>query len=202
MENTITTNDIMAQLEATAKAKKVERQVAVLKTQTGANRYLNKKDNKILSAIIQKITTVTEKQVFTGFTYSKNVEAIIAVANALQYMKGDHREQIPETIWEIFDADTRSDILEAYGRLPYLAEDLTIDIDGKQVSIDPDAKERSRAGIKPNVSQLEELVNTVALDLDLLGEYTCSQGRADKAWADSLRRVAKAELLDSYKESL
>lgn len=192
----------MAEIVENAMAKKVERQVAILSTDTGRNRVLNKKDNATLEAIIMKIQNATEKQVFTGYTYTKNVEAIIAIANALQYMKAEFREQIPETVWEIFDADTRSEILDAYGRLPYLADELTIEVDGADVVVDPQAKERARTGIKPNVAKLEELVNTVAIDLDLYGEYTCTQQRADKAWADSLRRVAKAEILDSYKESL
>ena len=185
-----------------ALAKATERRIALLDTESGANKMLRKEDGKVLHAITAKIADITEKPVFTGFMFNSNIETIVAIAQSLQFMKGNLRDQIPETIWEIFDADTRSEILNAYGRLPYLAEDLTIEINGSHVQVDPTAKERAKAGIKPNVEELNVLINTVAMNLDLLGEYTCTQREADTAWTGAIARVAKAEILDSYKDSL
>ena len=185
-----------------AEAKAIERRIALLETESGANKMLRKEDGKTLSAIVTKIAPVTDKPVFTGFMFNSNVETIVAIAQSLQFMKGNLRDQIPETIWEIFDADTRSEILSAYGRLPYLAEELTIEINGSHVQVDPTAKERAKAGIKPNVDELNILINTVAMNLNLLGEYTCTQREADTAWTGAVARVAKAEILDSYKDSL
>jgi len=192
----------LTSIKERAEAKALERRIALLDTESGANKMLRKEDGKILSAICTKISNITDKPIFTGFMFNSNVETIVAIAQALQFMKGNLRDQIPETIWEIFDADTRSEILTAYGRLPYLAEALTIEINGSNVVVDPTAVERARAGIKPNVEELNVLVNTVAMNLDLLGEYNCTQNEANTAWASAVARVAKAEILDSYKDSL
>lgn len=192
----------LTMIKERAVAKSIDRRIAVLDTESGANTMLRKEDGKVLSAITNKISDVTDKPIFTGFMFNSNIETIVAIAQSLQFMKGNLRDQIDETIWEIFDTDTRSEILNAYGRLPYLAEDLTIEINGTHVHVDPTAKDRARAGMKTNVDELTILVNTVAMNLDLLGEYTCTQREADTGWTQALTRIAKAEVLDSYKDSL
>lgn len=191
-----------AEIEAKASANLVARRIALLSTESGANQMLRKQDGAKLDALKTQISNITEKPVFTGFTYNTNVETIVAIAQSLQFMKGDLRDQIPEAVWSVFDADTRTELLNAYGRMPYLAEELAIEIDGKNVVVDPTAKTRAKAGIKPNIPNLVTLVNTVAMDLGLLAEYNCTQQEADTEWANALNRVHKAELLDTYKDTL
>jgi len=202
LNNTQTLDQLVADIEAKAQAQAQERQMKLLSTITGANRMLRKKDGIKLGSIVTKLADVTEKPVFTGFTFNSNVETIVAIANTLQYMKGDLREQVPETIWSIFDTDTRTELLEAYGRLPYLADELAIEVNGESVVIDPEARTRAKEGVKPNVDKLNILVNDVALNMGLLGEYECTEAEANTAWSNAVRKVHKAEVLDRYKDSL
>jgi len=197
-----TLDQLVADIEAKAKAKAEARQMKLLSTDTGANRMLRKKDGIKLGSIVTKLSDITEKPVFTGYTYNSNVETIVAIASTLQYMKGDLREQVPETIWSIFDADTRTEILDAYGRLPYLADELAIEVNGESIVIDPEARTRAKAGVKPRVDALDTLVNTVAINMGLLGEYTCTDTEANNAWSQAIHKVRKAEVLDRYKDSL
>jgi len=197
-----TLDQLVADIEAKAQAKATARQMKLLSTDTGANRMLRKKDGVKLGSIVTKLADITEKPVFTGFTFNSNVETIVAIANTLQYMKGDLREQVPETIWAIFDTDTRTEILEAYGRLPYLADELAIEVNGESIVIDPEARTRAKAGIQPNVDKLNVLVNDVAINMGLLGEYECTEAESTTAWANATRKVRKAEVLDKYKDSL
>jgi len=199
---TTTLEALVAGIEAKASAKALDRRIAILSTESGANKLMRQKDGRTLGAITTRIADITEKPVFSGFTYNGNVETIVAIASALQYMKGDLRESISETIWATFDGDTRTDIINAYGRLPYLADELAIEINGVDVIVDPNARPLAKAGIQPNVAELEMLVNTIAMNLNLLGEYNCTQREADKSWADANRKINKAEILDSYKASL
>jgi len=198
----MTVEQIMAEIEAKAEAKKVERQIAMLQTPKGAVKHLRAKDAKKLKAIANSLSEITEKPVFTGFTYNSNVELIVAIAQTLQYMKGTQREQVSETLWDVFDTDTRTEIISAYGRMPYVADPLMIEIDGKAIEVDPEAKVRAKKGIKPNVDDLNVLVNTVALKLGLLAEYKCTSTEANMAWDNAVVKARKAELLDSYKDSL
>ena len=198
-------NELMASIKERAVSRREERQVAILSTDTGANRMLRQEDSKTLDKITEAISNITDKPVFKGYTFNSNVETLIGIASALQYMKRDDREELMDSypeLYEVFDDDTRSEIIDAYGRLPYLAEEVCIEVNGESICVDPDARTRGKTGIKPRVAELETLVNTVAIQLGLLGEYTCTQAEADKAWIGAERKVAKAEILEAYKDSL
>lgn len=201
-KTTKTLEEITAEIEAQAEANKNERAIKALGTDNGRARYLNKKDAVTLSTITKGIEDITGKPMFTGFTFSSNVETIIAIASALQFMKKDQREQVPSALYTVFSSDIRDEILDSAGRLPYLAEDATIEIHGELIPIDPEAKERASQGIKCDVEALESVVNEVALSLGLLAEYSLTQKQADDAWNQAVARLSKNQLLESYKESL
>lgn len=194
--------DITAEIEAQAEANKETRAIKSLSSVSGKNRYLHRKDAETLSQITTAIEDVTGKPVRTGFTYSSNVETIVAIASSLQYMKSDLREQIPSALYDAIDGDTRTELLHAYGRLPYLAEEAVIEVNGETVFIDPEAKQRAKAGIQPDVEMLEALINEIAINLNLLAEYTITQEQADLAWSQAVNRLTKAEKLEEYKDSL
>lgn len=199
---TQTVEEVIAQIEASAVVDSVNRKIVALTTATGANRHLRMKDSIKLTAITTTLSKITDKPVYSGFTYNTNVETIVAIANTLQFMKGDLRDQVPNSLWEIFDGDTRSEIIEAYGRLPYLADETFIEVQGELVNVDPEARTRAKAGIKPNVEVLEALVTSVAVDLHLLGKYECKQSQVDSAWISATNKMHKAEVLDSYKDEI
>jgi len=193
---------LMADIEAKAQANKEARQIKVLQTDKGTSRHLRKLDTDKLNNIVTTLSGITDRPIFTGYTFAKNVETLVAIASTLQYMKGDLREEVPSVLWTIFDGDTRTELLTAYGRLPYLADDVTIEINGETVTVDPEAKERAEKGEPANVEDLESIVNDLALQLNLLGEYKCTQQEADKAWAIAKNKMRKDSTLADYKESL
>ena len=192
----------MKKIKKEAKARKEEKTIKVLSTKVGQERYLQKEDTKTLEAIMKLIESVTEKPVFRGFAFNANVERIVGICNALQYMKGNLRENIEDTLWNVFTDDLRDQVLEAYGRLPYLAEPTLIEVNGQMIDVDPEAVERAKAGVQADVASLETLVNIIALDLGLDGEYTVTQAQADKAWNIAVNKLKKNEILQTYKESL
>lgn len=197
-----TTNQVIAELEKQAKAKIEARKLKSLSTDKGMNRHFRKKDNALLNSITTEIESIINKPVYSGFIYSTNVELIVAISNALQFMKGDLRDQIGDGVWSIFDKDMRTDILNAYGRLPYLAEDVTVEVDGQTINVDPEAKARALEGIVGEPAELEALVNELGIDLGLMAEMTVTQTELDKAWKSALSKIKKEEIMSSYKDSL
>ena len=195
-------NQLIADIEAKAQAKREERLMKILSTSSGEAHYLYGVDTAKLQLIVDTIEDVTGKPLFSGYTYSTNVETIVAIASALQYMKGPLRDSVPEGIWKVFNGNTRDAIIKAYGSLPYLAQEVLIEVNGEMINVDPEAPVRARAGVKPNVQALDPLVNSVAMDLGLLAEYNCTQGQADMAWKLAVNKLNKQEVLDSYKDSL
>ena len=189
-------------LEARASKKAEERLLKSLNTTKGSNRFLKKKDSKILSNIITTLEDVTGKPMFHGYIFSTNVELVVAIASTLQFMKGDLRELVPVSLYQIFDGDTRDEILASYGRLPYLVEDTVISVEEQLIVVDPEAKQRALNGIPANISDLEDMVSAVALDLGLLGEYNCTQSEIDSAWVQALSKITKQEKMNEYKDSL
>jgi len=202
MAKKLTTKQVIANIEKQAQARAEERQLNALTTVSGANRMLRKKDTRVLERVVDSIVDIQEKPVFNGFTYSRNVELVVGIASALQYMKGDLRDMVPSAIATVFDADTRTEVLDAYGRLPYLAEDVLIEVNGELVNLDPEAKERASTGIPSDPVELEAIVNDIAIDLGLLAEYACTPREADTAWSSAKAKLAKAEKMESYKDSL
>jgi len=196
------TETLMEQIKKEAREAREAKQLKALGTIIGRSRVLTKDDATVLKGIVDSLVAITDKPVYQGFTYSTNVETIVAVASTLQYMKGDLREQVNEALWIVFDPDTRTAILDAYGRTPYYQEPVMIELNGSMVEIDPEAPARAKKGIKANVEDLEALVNSVALDLDLLGDYECKQSQADSAWASALSKVAKDEAMNAYKDEV
>jgi hypothetical protein len=195
-------NQAMEQLVAKAKENKVNRQLKVLSTEVGQQRALAKQDRELLTEMKLQLEEITGKPVFKGFTIDSNIELIVAIAGAIQYMKGELRELIPAGFTEAFDEESRTKILEAYGRLPYLAEPTIVEIDGEMVNIDPEAEQRAKAGIKTDIEALNANVNLVAIELGLLCEYEATQHQADRAWDRAVSKIVKDETMLRYSESL
>ena len=189
-------------IETKARLKAEQRLIDSLGTEKGSNRFLKNKDGKILEDIVTSIEDVTGKPMFHGFTFSSNVELIVAIASALQFMKGNLRELVSESLYKIFDGDTRDEILIAYGRLPYAMEDTIVNVDGEEIIIDPLAKQRARDGIKAEVADLASVVSSVALELGLLGEYSCTQAEANSAWFQAMSKIDRQDKMEEYKASL
>jgi len=196
------TSALIKELEAKAKQKAENRKLKTLSTEKGINRHFRKQDTKVLANIIAEIEDITNKPVFGGFIYSTNVETIVSICSALQYMKGELRDQISDGIWAVFDKDIRTDVLDAYGRLPYLADPVLVEIDGEIINIDPEAADRAETGIVGDPAELEALVNEIGLDLGLMSEMSCSQKELDKAWVQATSKIKKSKLMEQYKDSL
>lgn len=180
----------------------IEKKIASLDTNRGAQRALAREDAKILEEMKHTIEEVQNKPVFTGFAFSKIVEDIVAIASALQYMKGDLRDQIPTGYYEVFDDEIRTNILEAYGRLPYLAEPTLIEVNGELVNLDPEASNRAETGIRPSADSLEEYTSMVAIDLGLLSTINVTKAQVDKAWEQAVSKLNKQKVLAEYAEQL
>lgn len=180
----------------------LERQIDLLDTQVGVNEELNKYDTKVLEVIVKELSSIQDdKPVFNGYTYAHNVELIVAIASNLQYMKGTLRDEVPSEYYAIFNDDIRTELLGAYGQLPYVSKPLIVEIDGEEVTIERNTD--STEGVKSNVEVLTPLVNSIALKLGLLREYKCTQRQADLAWKRAVRKVEhEKELNTRYKGAI
>ena len=194
--------EAMDALVAKAEDNKLERQITVLSTEVGQARALAKQDKELLVEMVLKIEAVTNKPVFTGFTFDSNVELIVALAGTLQYMKGELRDLIPAEYYVVFNDESRTAILDNYGRLPYLAEPTLIEVDGELIDIDPEAGIRAETGMRTDVKALEAHINILAIDLGLLSEYKVQQTQADTAWERAVSKVTKSKTLAQYSDSL
>lgn len=192
----------MQQTIRAAREASVERQIDLLDTQVGINEQLNKHDTRILEVIVKELSAIQDdKPVFHGYTYAHNVELIVAIASNLQYMKGTLRDEVPSAYYEVFNDDIRTELLEAYGQLPYMSKPLVVEIDGEEVTIERNTD--STEGIKANVETLTPLVNSIALKLGLLREYKCTQRQADLAWKRAVKRVESEQKLNTqYKGAI
>ncbi len=176
----------------------INKQIDSLNTTAGAQRALAKEDASVLAEMKATIERVTEKPIYSGFTFPSNIESIVAIAGALQYMKGDLREDIPSDYYTIFDDELRTNIIEAYGRLPYLAEPLLIEVAGEMVDIDPEAPTRAAEGIPANPDDLTVYTTIIANDLGLLSDMVATQTQATNAWAQAKTKLAKQQALSQY----
>jgi len=194
--------EAMAQVRAKAEEKRIEKQISVLSTPEGANMTLEGDDATLLNEIKLKLEDIQGKPVYQGFTFNPNVESVVAIANTLQFMKGDLRDQVDAELYEVFTPQLRDAIIEAYGRLPYFKEATIIEMEGKQVVLDPEAPEMAAKGIPTDVKALQVYFDIVALNLGLNATYNITQQQADKAWDRAVENLRKAEILEEYKKSL
>lgn len=203
----MTVQEKLAQIKAERIQAKQDRELAMLDKPTYVDYVLAKDDSVILDRIISDISEAYQAPVYAGFTYAENVEKLVAICNKLQFAKAEQRELISEDYYQIFDRAIRDMVIEAYGQLPYSREVTTIELaDGTIEQLDADLVSRAKAGIKPNVPQLQTAIDILANTLNLTATYTVTQSEADKAWDIAKGKITKVERLQAiasdYKKSL
>ena len=194
--------DIEKALEAKRLERIANRKAKFLSTDRGISSHFMNLDAQALNTIISEIESVTDSQVFTGFIYSTNTEAMVAICNALQYMKGPLRPQISDSIWNTFTKDIRTKVITAYGRLPYTAKEVLIEIDGDIINIDPEAQQRAKDGIVGNPEELEALLYELSIALDLASDLKCTKAELDLAWNSALSKMRRESIMENYKDKL
>ena len=200
---------IQAQIISRQKAQLESRAIALLQTSAGEADFLKSSDMKTLRVLADKIEKAYDKPLAVGFQFSEPIELIVSIARALQYAKREIREMLTPTdandlnLFSLFDRDLRDVIINSYGSLPYLREVTQLAMpDGSFKILDQDLVDEARKGKPCDVETLNFAIEKVAIRLGLLGNYTATQAKADEAFSNAQRQVARLISLAEYKSQL
>ena len=209
MQTNTNVQSIQAQIIERQKAQLESRVIALLQTSAGEADFLKSSDMKTLRVLADKIEKAYDKPLAVGFQFSEPIELIVAIARALQYAKREIREMLTPTdandlnLFALFDRDLRDAIISSYGSLPYLREATQLAMpDGSFKILDQDIVDEARKGKPCDVEALNFAIEKVAIRLGLLGNYTATQAKADEAFSNAQRQVARLTSLAEYKSQL
>lgn len=200
----------MKAIEAQARVRCEQRELQVLDTSHGVQRYLAKKDGVVLDTILAQLNMAYDKELNIGYKFSENVEKIIAIIFGLQFAKREVRELLQPSansnnidLYKVFDRSLRDMVVDSYGQLPYFREETKLEMpDGKIQVLDTLAVKRAEEGRKADIEMLNVAVQEIALALDLLGEYAVTQEEEDRAWTQATERLYTAKQLQAVQEHL
>lgn len=190
-------NPVQARMQAIlelGKQQQMQRDLAILNTADGAQRFLKEEDAKVLDAILDRITVAYNKDILTGYKFEDNVEKMVAIVSALQYAKREVRELLEPSgnnidLYQLFDRDLRDMVTSSYGSLPYFREPTLLEMpDGTFRTLDVEACERAEAGTPANIKRLNVALNIISSKLGLYANYQVSEEQESVAWN---RAVAK-----------
>ena len=208
-ERTQAITERMNAIKAAAQAKRNQKDLAMLNTDTGAQRFLREQDAKVLDTIIDQISAAYNRDIMTGYKFEDNIEKMVAIATNLQFAKRDVRDLLTPSskddldLYELFDRDLRDMVVTSYGSLPYLREVTTIThTDGEIIVLDQEACDRAEQGIPANVEKLNVAINIIASKLGLYADYEATQRQEEQAWTGAIERLNKAKQLQLLKGEL
>ena len=180
------------------RAQKLANTEKLLQTEVGSTLFVNAEDATKLKLIADDIVEKTGEKIRVGFTFDANTELIVGIAGALQYVKGADKRESLEAYYTTFTPAMRDLLLESYGNNPYLKEPTLLLIKGEMVNLNPEEVANARKGRRVDVNKLSIACEMMMNELDLVGELTITQEKADNAWNQANKKILTQEKLVEY----
>jgi hypothetical protein len=187
---------------AAAKAKREQKDLEMLDTKSGAQRFLREQDAKLLDTIMDQLAAAYNRDIMTGYKFDDNIEKMVAIVSNLQFAKREVRELLEPSsdkdldLYAIFDRDLRDMVTGSYGSLPYLREPTVITMaDGETKVLDQDVCMRAGQGSKADVATLNVAINIIASKLGLYADYEATETQEEVAWNNAVERLTRSKQL-------
>jgi len=194
--------DRMKLIEANAKAKREAKDLAMLDTTAGAQRYLREQDAKVLDRILDQLSGAYNRDIMTGYKFEDNVEKMVAIISSLQFAKREVRELLEPSnegdldLYNLFDRDLRDMVTSSYGSLPYLRETTELTMPNGDIKVlDQDICDRAEKGQRADIDALNVAVNIISSKLGLYADYEVTQEQETIAWDNAVTRLNKSKQL-------